>query len=84
MTNYFSLDSLSSRESSVAQLIACLALNGKDSDLYQTSVKALGLDAGSLSKIEAAFDETEKALADSDVKLSDLLANASKSTCCAK
>lgn len=78
----FKLDGLSERENLIAQLVACVALEGQDNGLFSETRAALSLQADSVGHIEKALSKLENHLASTDGSLSDLLANASKSTCC--
>lgn len=78
----FNLESLSERENLIAQLVACVALEGQDNGVFRKTRDALNLPADSLGDIEKALSKLENHLASTDDSLSDLLASASKSTCC--
>lgn len=78
----FKLEGLSERESLIAQLVACVALEGQENGVFSETRDALKLPAGCVADIEKALSKLENHLASTDDSLSDLLANASKSTCC--
>lgn len=78
----FKLEGLSERENLIAQLVACVALEGESNALFSETRDALSLSADSVGTIQKALSKLENHLANTDDSLSDLLANASKSTCC--
>lgn len=78
----FKLEGLSERENLIAQLVACVALEGESNAIFSETREALSLPADSQGAIEKALSKLENHLASTDNSLSDLLANASKSTCC--
>nr|WP_298163879.1 hypothetical protein [uncultured Pseudomonas sp.] len=78
----FKLEGLSERENLIAQLVACVVLEGQDSGVFGETRDALKLPANCVGDIEKALSKLENHLASTDDSLSDLLANASKSTCC--
>jgi len=78
----FKLEGLSERENLIAQLVACVAMEGEGNALFSETRAALSLSADSVGTIQKALSKLENHLANTDDSLSDLLANASKSTCC--
>lgn len=78
----FKLEGLSERENLIAQLVACVALEGENNAVFSETRDALNLPADSVGTIQKALSKLENHLASTDDSLSDLLANASKSTCC--
>lgn len=82
MKTQFDFAGFSERENLLAQYIACLALGETESDLFSQTAASLELSDGDKQTLTDQLSQLEQALADADDSLSDLLANASKSTCC--
>lgn len=78
----FKLEGLSERENLIAQLVACVALEGESNAAFSEMREALKLPADGVGNIQKALLRLENHLARTDASLSGLLANASKSTCC--
>ncbi len=81
MDTVFNLEGLSERENLIAQLVACVALEGENTNLFKDTLAKLRLTVDA-DQINETLSDLEKKMAEDDSDLSDLLANASKSTCC--
>ena len=81
MDSVFNLDGLSERENLIAQLVACVALEGETSNIFKDTLAKLRLTVDA-DQINDSLSDLEKKMTEDDNDLSDLLANASKSTCC--
>ena len=83
MSIQFNFSEFSERENLVAQYVLLLSMKETDSDLFTQAQKGLGLNDGALTALDAQITQLETALNDAGgSSLSDLLAKATKSTCC--
>ncbi len=82
MKDLFKIEGFSEREAVIAQLITCLTMGEKDSRIFQDAISYLKLNDNHLQALGGQLSALEKELTTNDESLSDLLANASKSTCC--
>lgn len=82
MNDTFNLAKLNAREAAVARIIAFISLGEDELQKIQPSIEQLGLNPDDIAEIKQHLSDFENQLAAEDESLSDLLANAAKSTCC--
>lgn len=82
MQELFKIPSFSERDAAIARIIAFISIGEDNSAKIQESIQQLNLSEQDLEDLKANLNRFEEALAAEDESLSDLLANASKSTCC--
>lgn len=79
----FNFDNFSERENLIAQYVLLLSMNETDNDLFTQAQESLDLNSEAQNALDDQISELEAALNDKGgSSLSDLLANATKSTCC--